>query len=336
MAIFRLFRSRLPALLALFLIGACSGGEAAVAPVSSGLHRGINILGADPIWMSPQRARFKARYFETIRQGGFDFVRVNAAALKFVDPQTGIDPRYLRTLDWVVKNAQAAGLSVIIDEHDNNFCGVNAPVCTARLKVFWKQVAERYRGEPRKVLFEILNEPHLQMNDIWNQTVADIIAIIRQSNPTRIIVVGPNHSNNLANLDDLQLPPEDRNILVTFHYYEPHDFTHQGAPWDYTRTLRGVTWGSDADRAAIDRDFDRVAQWAQRNGRPILLGEFGAYDGGGAPVAMRALYTHAVASAAEKRGFAWSYWQFDGDFIAYDVNRNRWVAPIHDALAPAR
>jgi endoglucanase len=48
----------------------------------------------------------------------------------------------------------------------------------------------------------------------------------------------------------------------------------------------------------------------------------------------RVAYTDAVARAAEERGWAWAYWQFDSDFIVYDLNKDAWVDPIHKALIP--
>src|SRR5436305_1415320 len=87
---------------------------AAAAPA---LHRGVNILGYDPIWKDPAQARFQARHFAEIRRGGFDFVRVNLQAFRRMDARNRLDPAWLNRLDWVVKNAAAAGLSVILDEH---------------------------------------------------------------------------------------------------------------------------------------------------------------------------------------------------------------------------
>jgi endoglucanase len=135
-------------------------------------------------------------------------------------------------------------------------------------------------------------------------------------------------------LPSLRLPERDRNILVTFHYYEPFRFTHQGASWTDLTTLRGVGWGSEEDRARLARDFAKVAAWSKASGRPVLLGEFGAYDKSGTPMPLRVAYTGAVAREAEKNGFSWAYWQFDGDFIAYDIARDSWVEPIRDALIP--
>ncbi len=48
----------------------------------------------------------------------------------------------------------------------------------------------------------------------------------------------------------------------------------------------------------------------------------------------RARYTAHVARTAETMGWAWAYWQFDSDFIAYDIERDRWVEPIWKALVP--
>ena len=37
---------------------------------------------------------------------------------------------------------------------------------------------------------------------------------------------------------------------------------------------------------------------------------------------------------AESLGWAWTYWQFDSDFIVYDMARDDWVQPIWKALVP--
>ena len=62
------------------------------------------------------------------------------------------------------------------------------------------------------------------------------------------------------------------------------------------------------------------------------LGEFGAYDK--APMDSRARYTAAVARAAERLGWSWAYWQFDSDFVVYDIDKDAWVEPLRKALIP--
>jgi endoglucanase len=147
-------------------------------------------------------------------------------------------------------------------------------------------------------------------------------------------VIGPAFWNNISHLPKLELPADDRHIIVTVHYYLPMEFTHQGASWtpEY-QNISGVSWGKAAERAAIESDFDAVQAWSKKNDRPILLGEFGAYDKG--PLESRVAYTAAVARAAEKRGWAWSYWQFDSNFVVYLIDQDRWNEPIHRALVPA-
>jgi endoglucanase len=299
------------------------------------LHRGVNVLGYDPIWTDPARGRFKQGYFKAIRDAGFDFIRVNLQAFRHMKPTGEIDDAWLKRLDWVVSNGTAAGLSVIIDEHDFNACSNDPDTCRIVLGNFWKQVAPRYRTAPPSLMFELLNEPHDKLDaDHWNALLVDMLAIVRRSNPVRTVVIGPTQWNSLDKLPTLKLPEGDRNILVTFHYYEPFQFTHQGASWTNMTAVHGIIWGSDADRARLAADFAKVAAWSKQAGRPVLLGEFGAYDKSGTPIELRAAYTQAVAREAEKNGFAWAYWQFDSDFVVYDVGKDQWVKPILDALIP--
>ncbi len=318
-------------------------GAALAAPmrdaalVAASLHRGVNILGYDPIWSDPSKAHFKDRHFKEIHDAGFDFVRVVLQAFKHMDADNKLDPNWLETLDHVVKQARAAGLTVILDEHDFNLCSeAGAEACETKLLAFWRQVGARYADQPDTVLFELLNEPHGALDgEPFNAVVADVLPVIRASNPARSVIIGPTHWNNLADLDKLRLPGHDRHLIVTIHYYEPMAFTHQGAPWtQMTRT--GIGWGTADERARLKADFERAAAWGRSHHRPMLLGEFGAYDGSGTPIELRAAWTAAVTREAEGHGIPWAYWQFDSDFIVYDMRRQQWVLPIKDALIPPR
>ena len=304
---------------------------------SQPFHRGVNVLGYDPYWNAGGERRFEWRHFAEIHKAGFDFVRVTLQAFKHMDAAGQLEPQWLTKLDDVVKQAQKNGLGVILDEHDFDVCSKDVEACQTRLSAFWTQVAPLYAAAPANVAFELLNEPHDKLNgDVWNSLFAQLLGIVRQSNPTRIVVVGPTHWNSLADLPLLKLP-EDPNLLVTFHYYEPFHFTHQGATWagDEVKHLHGIVWGSASDRAAMGADFDKVAAWSQTSHRPILLGEFGAFDKSGTPLDLRTAYIGAARGEAERRGFGWSYWQFEGDFVAWDMPNQRWIEPILKALIPA-
>jgi len=297
-------------------------------------RRGVNVLGYDPYWTSGGKRRFGWRHFGEIRKAGFDFVRINLQAFRHMDAQNRLEPQWLTKLDEVVRRARKAGLGIILDEHDFNVCSQDVDACRAKLVAFWQQVAPRYSSEPRSVAFELLNEPHDKLNgEVWNGLLADALGVVRQHNSTRIVIVGPTHWNSLADLPLLKLP-SDPNLLVTFHYYEPFHFTHQGATWAGPEVLHlhGITWGSEADRAAMRADFDKVAAWSAANHRPILLGEFGAYDKSGTPLALRTAYIDAARTEAEGHGFGWAYWQFEGDFVVWDMPNQRWVDPILKAL----
>jgi endoglucanase len=182
-------------------------------------------------------------------------------------------------------------------------------------------------------MFEVLNEPNQALTpELWNSYLVEALAIIRTSNPTRNVILGPGYWNSIDHLDDLELP-NDKHLIVTVHYYTPMRFTHQGASWTpENANLSGITWGSDEDFAQLKTNFARVQAWADAHHRPILLGEFGAYDKG--TMADRVRWTSAVAREAEAHHWAWAYWQFDSDFIVYDIDKDQWVTPIRDALIP--
>ncbi len=320
-----------------FAAAAAWGAQEGVDPLEQivQMRRGVNIIGYDPIWEDFAKARFQERHFKRIHDGGFQTVRVNLQAFKHMDAQNQLDPAWLKTLDWVVKNAVANDLVVILDEHDFTVCAKDAAGCRSRVLAFWEQIAPRYKEAPPSVLFEILNEPNDQLTvEKWNDLLKDALAIIRKTNPTRNVVIGPAFWNGIHYLDKLVLPPDDRHIIVTVHYYLPMQFTHQGAPWSaLTAKLSGITWGTDSEKRRIEEDFGGVAKWAKAEKRPILLGEFGAYEK--ADLDSRVRYDAFLARTAEALGFAWTYWQFDSDFIVYDMAKDDWVEPIWRALVPA-
>lgn len=300
---------------------------------ASNLGRGLNILGYDPLWTDASRARFQPALYRTIHDGGFQTVRVNLQAFAHMNGSNQLDPQWLQTLDTQVKQATDAKLNVILDEHDFHPCAQDAAVCRTKLLAFWSQIAPRYKQAPASVFFEILNEPNGELTaDKWNGLLSDALAVIRQSNPNRTVIIGPSKGNYFQALTDLHLPQNDQNLIVTVHYYNPFTFTHQGAPWvrPDIKAKTGVSWGTDADRTKLYHEFDVIADWAKAHHRLVLLGEFGAYDA--APMKDRLAWTIAVVNAAEKRHFAWAYWEFEGSFGVYDIARGQWNEEMRRAL----
>lgn len=311
--------------------------EADVFAQNRRLGRGVNIIGYDALWRSRDQARFQAGHFRLLKEAGFNSVRVNLHAFGHMGPGPDwvLAPAWLATLDWVVLEARAHGLMVVLDLHNFNEMG-RAPVANrGRFIAFWRQLSTHCAQADAGVLFEILNEPTKSLTPaLWNDYWREALAVIREKNPVRTVIVGPAFSNSIGHLAELDLPAEDRHLIVTVHYYQPMEFTHQGAPWSKHKDRSGVDWaGTAADRQRVQDDFSRVAAWARTHNRPIFLGEFGAYDKGAMDA--RARYTDAVARTAESFGWSWAYWQFDSNFILYDIPARRWVEPIRDALIPA-
>lgn len=301
---------------------------------SKKLGRGVNIVGYDKaFWKDYANGRFKEKYFKMIKEAGFSNIRVNLHCFSHMDSNYNLDPQWLKTLDWIIEKGLEAKLMVILDMHEYTAMA-DDPV--AKKKMFlalWKQLAPRYKNQPNEVLFEILNEPNQKLTvDLWNVYLAEAVKIIRETNPNRTLIIGPGNWNGIESLNTLVLPKDDKNIIVTVHFYHPMPFTHQGAPWSKeNKDLSGIKWlGTPEEKQLIESKLKIAADWSEANGRPIYLGEFGAYDK--ADMDSRVRYTSYVSRTAEKFGFSWAYWQFDSDFIVYDVDKEAWVIPILNAL----
>ena len=71
------------------------------------MGRGFNIIGYDPLWKDPSKARFQPRHLRRIREGGFQTVRVNLHAFSHMDASRHLSQAWFKTLDWVVNEAVA-------------------------------------------------------------------------------------------------------------------------------------------------------------------------------------------------------------------------------------
>ena len=298
------------------------------------LGRGVNILGYDKtFWQDHTKGRFKEQYFKMIKGAGFSSVRVNLYPFKQMDSHYKINPKWLENLDWVVEKSLEADLMIILDLHEYNAMADDPEAKKEMFLSFWKQVAPRYKDKSGKVIFEILNEPNQKLTtDMWNMFLAEAVKIIRESNPDRTLIIGPGNWNGIETLNTLKLPENDRNIIVTVHFYHPMQFTHQGAPWSReNKKLSGIKWtGTPEEKQEVESKLKVAADWSLKNDRPIFLGEFGSYEK--ADMDSRARYTSFVARTAEKLGFSWAYWQFDSDFIVYNIDKESWVEPLLKAL----
>jgi endoglucanase len=337
-------RSLIPVLVvvsAVFVLsGASDGREAAkttdIHAANKKLGRGINLGNA---LEAPKEGEWgvtlKPEYFQAIKKAGFDSVRLPvrwSAHAKETAPYT-IDPKFAERVDWAIDQALANKLNIIINVHHYDEMDSDPEKHLPRLLGLWEQIAQRYKDRPESVYFELLNEPHDKLTeDKWNAAIPGLLKAVRKSNPTRPVILGPAEWNSIRAVDKLKLPGDDRHLIVTIHFYDPFEFTHQGAPWvKGADKWKGRKWtGSDAEQTAIRKQFDKAAAWAKEHNRPVFLGEFGAYEA--AEMDSRARWTRFVVQEAEKRGFSWSYWEFCSGFGAYDPKTESWRAPLKKAL----
>lgn len=306
------------------------------------LGRGINLGNAlDAPSEGEWGVTLKREYFKIVKKAGFDSVRIPIrwSNHAFKEPPYTIDAAFFDRVDWAIKNALKNDLYVIINVHHYLEIMKEPTQHQERFLAFWKQIAERYKDYPDSVLFEPLNEPDGALTpELWNDLLKKALAIIRESNPHRTVVIDPAEDSVIEFLEELDIPEEDRNIIVSIHYYSPKEFTHQGAEWvgEESKVWIGTRWtGTDGQKKAITDAFDKATAWGKKNNRPINLGEFGVYKD--ADKDDRALWTGFVVKSASERGFSYHYWEFCHEYFgAYDQKTNQWKAHLLKVLIPLR
>jgi endoglucanase len=302
--------------------------DKAVFKLNRLLARGVNV---------PSLQKMEDKHFKLIKEAGFSNVRIPVGPFKYLKSDTDftIDTAYLILLDKMVKMALGNKLMAIIDFHEHHAMEKDPMGNKAKFLAVWQQVAERYKNYPKQVLFEICNEPNMK-DSIWNILHSEAYTIIRKSNPKRTLLIGTIYGNQIKYLPNLKLPEADRNIIVTIHFYEPIQFTHQGAPWSVkNKNLSGIEWtNTPAQEQAVQKDFDFAAAWSAANKRPLHLGEFGVYQKTGMDSRIR--WTGFVAREAEKRNWSWSYWEFNAGFGIYNMETAEWKQGLLNALIPAK
>lgn len=268
-----------------------------------------------------------------LKKQGFDTVRM-PVRWQLIDTPNGLEisPAQLRRVDEVLLQAKAAGLQVILNAHHYNELNEDPDTHEPRLEVIWQQLASRYANAPKELIFELINEPYsgmtIKRTDALNQR---LLSIVRASNPDRWVLYGTAHWGTLEGMLKSK-PGFDPKAMIGFHYYDPFEFTHQGATFVDPPPPTGVRWGSAQDRKTLAADFAKAAQFRDRAGMPLILGEFGVYAD--VPITLRADWTGTARAEAEAAGFGWCHWGFASAFKSYDQDLEDWLYPMLRALIP--
>ncbi|WP_158085532.1 glycoside hydrolase family 5 protein [Henriciella aquimarina] len=325
---------------ALLLLAACAPAERAAhaedrthtAP-DGPVERCVNLGGAleaprEGLWGYTVREDDMAR----IREAGFDTVRlpVKWSAHAETTKPYRIDPAFMARVKEVVGWAEAAGLKVIVDVHHYDALMADPDGHRTRLGAIWEQIAEGFEGAPDSVIFELINESRDRMTVRKTDAInRELLAIVRETHPDRWVIVG---SAGWGSLDALlkSRPPEDDRMVLTFHTYDPYDFTHQGASFSDDPPPVGKRWGTRKDYDTMEYGANLAARFAVEQGHPILLGEFGVYED--VPLDQRVKWTRAMREMAEARNIGWCYWDFATTFKLYNQDREAWIGSLLSAL----
>jgi len=237
------------------------------------------------------------------------------------DAQARIDPAFMARVEDIVQRLLQRGVPVVLDMHhyrqldgdalDAGETAVDDAVVERRFLAMWKQIAEHFRDYPSTLAFELYNEPHGRLTPRWNELASRALRVVRQSNPERIVVLGPTEGNSARGLATFEVPP-DANLVLTVHNYDPFTFTHQGAEWVKPTMPTGVDCCSAEQLANLREPLDIAQHFGERTGYPIYVGEFGAINM--AAPAARNRYARAMRDEIERRGMTWAYWELAASF----------------------
>jgi endoglucanase len=282
------------------------------------------------------------RFIDLLDGGTFSSVRlpVRWSNHASADAAAVIDPAFFARVDSVVDRLLGKGVYVLLDMHhyrqldgdalDPNERHVDPSILEVRFLSMWRQIAARYKNRSDRLILEVYNEPHGKLTDRWNDLMARAVGTIRRDNPQRLIVVGPTNWNSASDLSKLVLP-NDANLILTVHNYEPFNFTHQGASWVTPSLPTGVSCCTADQLSKMAWGLDVAKDYSAKVGYPVFVGEFGAFSA--ADSAARQRYSRAMRDLIEARGMSWLYWELASGFGIYDPSgAGAFRAGLMDAL----
>jgi endoglucanase len=315
-------------------------------------NRGVNLTS----WFqenSPQEIQF-TKYTKqdliNIKSLGCDVIRLPINLHSMTDGTTehNLDPLFLSFLDEVINWAEELNINLILDNHTFDPAVDTEGNIVQTLIPVWTNMAKHFKNRSNLVYYEILNEPHGISDANWNAIQQAVILAIRQVDTVHTIVVGPANWNSYSSLDDMPIYT-DKNLIYTFHFYDPFLFTHQGASWSDPSLvpLSGMpfpydeskmpnlpvefngTWIqssfnnyiNDGTVAKVKELIDVAVKFKNDRNIELFCGEFGVYI----PNSNnddRVIWYEIVRKYLEEKGIPWTIWDYQGGFGLFEKNTN--------------
>lgn len=262
----------------------------------------------------------KEEDIKKIASWGLDHVRLPIDYEVVEKPDGTLYEEGCRFIDNAVRWCTDAGLNIVLDVHktagysfdkgEGEAGFFDNAVLQERFYRMWENLAERYSKHGKKVAFELLNEvTDKSFSDKWNEIIYICIKRIRAIAPDTVIITGGYWNNSPDALPDL-VKPYDENVVLSFHCYDPMDFTHQGATWvedmdpDFRKNL---------DRSQVTADyfaerFARAIETAEKYSAPLYCGEYGVIDKADPYETLE--WYKVIHSAFERFDIAHSAWNY--------------------------
>ena len=247
-------------------------------------------------------------------------------------------------LEAAIRRFHGAGLMVVVDLHNEDRDAELNPEWQGAFVRFWGDLAARLQAfDPDLTVLEIINEPVFAgREEEWDVLNARLAAAIRRSAPQHTIMTSGPNWGGIDGLQRLELLP-DKNVVYSFHCYDPFPFTHQGATWagDDVRPLRNVPYPSSPEAVApllpaladhpgsrrmlehygnqrwnkqrLTARFQQGIDWGARHGVPLYCGEFGVFPRH-AQAEHRANWFRDFGEVLAEHRIGWAVWGWDEGF----------------------
>jgi endoglucanase len=334
----------------LVALAGCTSPEKTATPVTDNasgfaIRRGTNI--AHWLSQSERRGAERANFFTQkdiafIDSAGFDHIRLPVDEEQLWDSTGNRYNDAFTLLDSCLSWAGAAGLRVVLDLHilrSHYFNAKEKPLWThpAEQDKFirlWKDLSTAVHKYPDSlVAYEFMNEPVADSAEQWNVLLARVADSIRSWEPARVLVIGSNRWQSANTFDELRIPPNDKNIILSFHFYEPFHLTHFQASWTRLKDFKGqvqypgqivVNGTSDEEKRVYNIDtleqmMAKPIHLADSLKLPLYCGEFGVIDG--SPRDSKVRWFKDLMAIFDKHNIAYANWNFkSGSFGIVDEN----------------
>lgn len=293
---------------------------------------------------------FSKKDFENVKKLGCDVVRLPIHFENFCKAEDGyrIPDKITRILDKAVGWAEELGIYIILDFHNSTTVDSKTTADVENILFpVWTQLAERYKAHSEYVIYELMNEPHGIEIPVWNDIIARLFDKVRSIDAKHWIVVGGADWNSFYGMTQLPVFEDDK-VIYTFHFYDPHTFTHQGAPWCHMERVVGIpfpyspekmppvpenpterelkcfeTYPENGTIEAVEKFFEQYAEFSIERNAPIYCGEFGCF----APTIdkeQRENWYRIVTNRLEERNISRTSWDYYGTFGIFDMKKHTW------------